>query len=122
MPINKRYPIAEVIAAARDFAATGRPLTFEYVVMHGENDTEEAARSLAKLLAGIDCKVNCIPVNPNPGAVGRTPPYEHVLKFVQTLHDRGITATARRSRGQDIGGACGQLCTTVRREKEGLPA
>ncbi len=112
MPVNTTYPIAQVVAAGRRFTEqTKRGLTFEYVVMHGENDTPEALRMLSRLLQGVPCKVNCIPVNPTSTGVGERPPYDEVLRFVQALHDRGITATARRSRGDDIDGACGQLCT-----------
>jgi len=110
MPINRRYPIAEVVAAgARFVAATGRGLTFEYVVVHGENDTPEAVTSLVRLLAGVPCKVNCIALNPTSAGRGSAPDYDDVLAFTAELHRRGITATARRSRGLDIDGACGQL-------------
>ena len=113
MPINRTYPVAEVVAAGKRFAeSTDRTLTFEYVVVHGENDTPEAQDGLARLLKGVSCKVNCIPLNPiGSGGTAVAPPYEDVLVFVQGLHDRGITATARKSRGRDIDGACGQLCS-----------
>lgn len=110
MPINRRYPIAEVVAAGKRFAtATGRGLTFEYVVVHGENDTPQAMSALVRLLAGVPCKVNCIPLNPTSTGTGSAPDYDGVLAFTAELHRRGITATARRSRGLDIDGACGQL-------------
>jgi 23S rRNA (adenine2503-C2)-methyltransferase len=112
MPINDTYPIDETVAAGRRFVeATGRNLTFEYVVMEGENDTPAALHALSRLLRGVPCKVNCIPVNPTSTGIGKRPQYDHVLRFIQALHDRGITATARRSRGLDIDGACGQLCS-----------
>lgn len=112
MPINRTYPIAEIVAAGRRYAnATGRTLTFEYVVIEGETDTPAAVDALGRLLRGVPCKVNCIPLNPTSTGQGTAPPYERVLQFVQALHQRGITATARRSRGRDIDGACGQLCT-----------
>ncbi len=116
MPINRTYPIAEIVAAGRRFVnATGRTLTFEYVVIEDETDTLAAVDALSRLLRGIPCKVNCIPLNPTSTGTGSTPSYERVLQFVQALHRRGITATARRSRGRDIDGACGQLCTRVLR-------
>ncbi|MBD3239255.1 MAG: 23S rRNA (adenine(2503)-C(2))-methyltransferase RlmN [Chitinivibrionales bacterium] len=116
MPVNRTYPIAEVVAAGRRFvSATGRTLTFEYVVVEGENDTPGAVDALSRLLRGIPCKVNCIPLNPTSTGEGKSPPYERILQFVQALHERGITATARRSRGRDIDGACGQLSTGAKR-------
>lgn len=115
MPINRRYPIAEVVSAARRYAdVTGCGLTFEYVVVRGETDTPAAVKALARILNGVPCKVNCIPLNPTSTGTGTAPDYEDVLKFVQTLHDHGITATARRSRGLDIDGACGQLSSASR--------
>jgi 23S rRNA (adenine2503-C2)-methyltransferase len=110
MPINRKYPIEDLIAAAKSFVKdTGRQLTFEYVVIPGENDTPQALKALAKMLSGIPCKVNCIPLNTNPQHIGSTPPIEAVQKFADVLYQKGITATVRKSRGQDIDGACGQL-------------
>jgi 23S rRNA (adenine2503-C2)-methyltransferase len=112
MPINKKYPIQDLIAAAKSFVQdTGRQLTFEYVVIPGENDTAQAVKALVKLLGGISCKVNCIPINTNPQKIGTTPPIDAVQKFADALYQKGITATVRRSRGQDIDGACGQLAS-----------
>ncbi len=115
MPINRRYPIAEVVAAGKRYAEkSGMGLTFEYVVVAGETDTPEAIGGLIRLLHGVPCKVNCIPLNPTSVGSGSAPEYEGVLKCVRQLHEHGVTATARRSRGRDIDGACGQL--TSRRQ------
>lgn len=110
MPVNRTYPIEALVAAAREFAAGGeRELTFEYVVIPGENDTAAAVKALTSLLHGISCKVNCIPINANPAHIGSTPSFEAVQAFADALFARGILATVRRSRGDDIDGACGQL-------------
>jgi 23S rRNA (adenine2503-C2)-methyltransferase len=102
MPVNKTYPIREVVRAARNFRG---PLTFEYVVIPGVNDGDDAVKGLARLLAGIRCKVNCIPLN----VTGRSVPLERVRSFADSLFKNGLMATVRRSRGADIGGACGML-------------
>jgi 23S rRNA (adenine2503-C2)-methyltransferase len=110
MPVNRKYPIQTVVAAAKRFVdKTGNSLTFEYVVNHGANDTPEAIKALTKLLSGISCKLNCIPLNANPQNVGTTPEFRSVQVFADALFKKGIVATVRRSRGDDICGACGQL-------------
>jgi 23S rRNA (adenine2503-C2)-methyltransferase len=109
MPINNKYPIETLVSVAEEyFEKTGRPVTFEYVLMEDENDTPEAVKDLAALLSGIVCKLNVIPVNPSRyGDV--SPSDDKVRWFAQCLYDLGITATIRKSRGKDIKGACGQL-------------
>lgn len=115
MPINKRYPLEQLVAAAHRFVkARAMAVTFEYVVVQGENDTQEALGALTRLLHGLECKINCIPLNPTSTDYGSSPSFEHVQTFAQALYQRGITATVRRSRGQDISGACGQLFTKSR--------
>jgi 23S rRNA (adenine2503-C2)-methyltransferase len=111
MPINKKYPIESLVAAAkRYFEKTGRRVTFEYVVVAGETDTPEAARALKKYLGGITCKINLIPVNPVSGAPDAAVPDAAGLeRFSDLLHRLGLSATIRSSRGRDIHGACGQL-------------
>jgi len=110
MPINRKYPIERVVEAARNFAAgTRRALTFEYVVMEGENDGRTAVEAICGLLRGLRCKVNCIPLNKGPYARGRISSPAAVRAFADALSRRGIVATVRKSRGGDIGGACGQL-------------
>ncbi len=110
MPINRKYPIEQLIAVAkRYFEATGRRVTFEYVIIAGETDTKEALSTLSKMLSGFPCKVNCIPINPSSSSHLRIPDEQAVERFTDELHRRGIAATVRRSKGRDISGACGQL-------------
>jgi len=110
MPINKRWPIAALLEACREYPLPNRRrLTFEYVMLDGVNDSPEDARRLAKLLRGIRCKVNLIPFNATPDLPDRPSPRERVEAFQKTLHDAGLTATVRESRGRDISAACGML-------------
>jgi 23S rRNA (adenine2503-C2)-methyltransferase len=114
MPINKKYPIASLVdAAKRYYGRTGRRVTFEYVLIEGKTDTAEAAEALFGLLGGFPCKVNLIPVNPvDPGM--SAPGDGAVQRFADALCDRGLAATVRRSRGRDVFGACGQLTASLK--------
>lgn len=110
MPINKKYPLGDLLAACRDYPL--RPweqLTVEYVLLGGVNDTREDARRLVRLLAGLRAKVNLIPWNAVAGLAFHPPAEECVAAFRQALTERGLLAFIRRSRGQDVAGACGQL-------------
>ncbi|MBD3393419.1 MAG: 23S rRNA (adenine(2503)-C(2))-methyltransferase RlmN [Chitinivibrionales bacterium] len=111
MPINGTYPIAELIGAGEEYTrSTGADLTFEYVVVHGDNDTPEAVRALVRLLARVPCKLNLIPINPGTDTPSpATPSAEDLRAFADALYKKGVTVTRRTSRGQDIFGACGQL-------------
>ena len=111
MPINRKYPIAQLVDAARRyFEKTGRRVTFEYVLVEGENDTREAADALERLLKNLPCKINLIPINPGGGEREFKAPSEAAVNaFCEELFRRGMTATLRKSRGRDISGACGQL-------------
>lgn len=110
MPINRSYPIEQLIAIAKKYYdATGRRVTFEYVIIDGETNTKEAVDTLVKLLSGFPCKVNCIPVNPSGTSPVNIPDERSVEFFADQLNKRGITATIRKSKGRDISGACGQL-------------
>ena len=110
MPINRRWPIAELLAACRAFPTrNGRRITFEYVLLAGVNDDLEDARRLARLVRGIPAKVNLLPYNENPGLGFRAPPAERVSAFQEELAARNLTVVVRRSRGTDISAACGQL-------------
>lgn len=110
MPINRSYPIEQLIAIAKKYYdATGRRVTFEYVIIDGETNTKEAVDTLVKLLSGFSCKVNCIPVNPSGTSPVKIPDERSVEFFADQLNKRGITATIRKSKGRDISGACGQL-------------
>lgn len=111
MPVNRNYPLGPLLEAARRFTKAGMgELTFEYVVRRGENDDAKAIASLTRLLHGIDCRINCIPLNDTSRGEGRSPEFEAVQQFARDLHARGLSTTVRRSRGSDISGACGQLC------------
>jgi len=110
MPINRRWPLADLLAACRAFPTrNGRRITFEYVLLGGVNDTPEDARRLAGLLRGIPAKVNLIPYNANPGLPFEAPPAERVVEFQETLAARHLTVVVRKNRGRDISAACGQL-------------
>jgi len=110
MPINRTYPIEQLTEAARRYyGKTGRRVTFEYILIEGETDTREAAEALQRLLGGFPCKINLIPVNAGGNRQFYAPNGQKVDDFAEELHKRGLSATIRRSRGQDISGACGQL-------------
>ncbi|HEX9307369.1 MAG TPA: 23S rRNA (adenine(2503)-C(2))-methyltransferase RlmN [Anaeromyxobacter sp.] len=110
MPINRRWPLADLLAACREFPVrNGRRITFEYVLLGGVNDSLEDARRLAQLLRGIPAKVNLIPYNANPGLPYVAPPAARVVEFQEVLAARHLTAVVRKNRGRDISAACGQL-------------
>ena len=114
MPVNRAYPIEELLSACRDYIKnTGRRITFEYVVINDVNSSEADARKLAELLKGINCHVNLIPVN-NVKERSYTSSMKTVNRFREMLVQRGINATVRRTLGADINAACGQL----RRERQ----
>lgn len=116
VPLNRRHPIAPLLAACKSFLAVDerRRLTVEYALLEGVNDSPAHARRLASVLAGLPCKVNLLPFNPFPGAPYRRPDPATVDAFRSTLLARGYVATVRRTRGEDIAGACGQLVGEVR--------
>jgi 23S rRNA (adenine2503-C2)-methyltransferase len=110
MPVNRRYPLAELLAACRAFPMKqGRRITFEYVLLGGVNDSDEDAARLARLLRDIPAKVNLIPYNANPGLGFAAPAPDRVEAFRDLLVQRHVTAVVRKNRGQDIAAACGQL-------------
>ena len=113
VPLNKKYPIAELLAACRDYpgSSQARRITFEYVMLKGVNDSPAEARQLIKLLAGIPAKVNLIPFNPWPGAPYECSTPEAIAAFSDVLTKAGFIAPVRTPRGQDIMAACGQLRT-----------
>ncbi len=116
MPINRRWPIAELLKACREYPLPNRRrLTFEYVMLDGVNDSREDAKRLVTLLRGVRCKINLIPFNTAPDLPDRPSPRERVEVFQRILHDAGLTATIRESRGWDISAACGML--RVEKEK-----
>jgi 23S rRNA (adenine2503-C2)-methyltransferase len=110
MPINRKYPLREIMRACRDYPLRPRELlTFEYVLLDGFNDADADALRVGELLRGLRAKVNLIPYNPGAELPYRPSPLERVLAFQQLLTERKIPAYIRISRGQDIGAACGQL-------------
>jgi 23S rRNA (adenine2503-C2)-methyltransferase len=111
VPINRRHPIAELLAACWHYLErqNGRSVTFEYTMLDGVNDKPEHARELAKLLRGHGAKVNLIPFNTFPGTKYRRSPAETIRRFRDLLVQGGVMATVRRTRGDDIDAACGQL-------------
>ncbi|HEX8782269.1 MAG TPA: 23S rRNA (adenine(2503)-C(2))-methyltransferase RlmN, partial [Steroidobacteraceae bacterium] len=115
VPINRKHPIAELLAACWHYLdeQNGRSVTFEYVMLDGVNDSPAQARALARLLKGHPAKVNLIPFNPFPGTRYRRSPAPVVQRFRDELLQRGVLATTRRTRGDDIDAACGQLAGRV---------
>jgi 23S rRNA (adenine2503-C2)-methyltransferase len=114
MPINRKWNLENLIAAARDFPLRNREkLTFEYVLLDGVNDSETNARELDELIRGVRAKVNLIALNPGPGIGFGTPAENRVSQFQKILIAAGVPAFIRRPRGRDIYAACGQLKRTV---------
>ena len=114
MPLNKKWNLEALLAAAKDFPLRTREwVTFEYVLLGGVNDKPENAQEVADLLSGLCCKVNLIALNPGPGIDFTTPSEASVVTFQNTLREAGIPAYVRRPRGRDIYAACGQLKRTV---------
>ena len=110
MPLNRKYPLSELLEACRAFPLGSRErLTFEYVLLDGINDTDSDARRVAALLKGMRAKVNLIPYNPGADLAYRPSPLRRVLAFQKILQERHVPAFIRISRGQDIMAACGQL-------------
>jgi 23S rRNA (adenine2503-C2)-methyltransferase len=114
MPINKKWNLAMLMQAAREFPLRNRErITFEYVLLNGVNDDPDHAREVIELVRGIRCKVNLIALNPGPGIAFSTPEEQKVKAFQALLAQAGIPSFIRRPRGRDIYAACGQLKRTV---------
>ncbi len=110
MPINRRHPLKELLAALRSYPLRkGRRITMEYVLIKGVNDSRDDAYRLVRLLKGIPCKINLIPFNPFPGCGFERPGHERVETFWRILSDNHYSVVTRASRGMDIEAACGQL-------------
>jgi len=111
MPINKKYPLAELLAACREYPGVhnARRITFEYVMLKGVNDAEDDARRLVALIAEIPAKVNLIPFNPWPGAPFERSADSVIERFAAIVRDAGYPSPVRTPRGEDILAACGQL-------------
>jgi 23S rRNA (adenine2503-C2)-methyltransferase len=117
VPLNRKYPIAELLAACRRYpgASNARRITFEYVMLKGVNDSETDARELVRLIAGMPAKVNLIPFNPWPGTKFERSSRSAIERFSRIVNDAGYASPVRRPRGQDILAACGQLRTDGKR-------
>ena len=116
VPINRKYPIRELIAACKRYVGRDnrRKVTFEYVMLDGVNDTPAHARALVRLLSHVPSKVNLIPFNPFPNAGYRCSTPEAIERFGDIVREAGLIATRRKTRGDDIDAACGQLVGAVR--------
>ncbi|MCS7100283.1 MAG: 23S rRNA (adenine(2503)-C(2))-methyltransferase RlmN [Burkholderiaceae bacterium] len=115
VPLNRKHPLRELMAACRRYlrAAPRDFITFEYVMLDGINDRDEHARALIALVADVPCKFNLIPFNPFPGSAWRRSSPQRIRAFAQILTEAGIVTTTRRTRGDDIDAACGQLAGAV---------
>ena len=115
VPINRKHPIEELLTACWHYLdeQNGRSITFEYVMLDGVNDKPEHARQLARLLRGRPAKLNLIPFNIFPGTTYRRSPAAAIVRFRDLLNENGVIATIRRTRGDDIDAACGQLAGKV---------
>ncbi len=110
VPLNRRWPVAEVVAAARAYGEeTGRRVSYEYVMIDGINDTPADADAVVRLLRGSGAHVNCIPMNPVAHTPWRASSPDRIAAFAARLAAGGIGVTVRRNRGQEVGAACGQL-------------
>jgi len=121
MPINRKHPIAELIASSKRYAeAVRQTVMIEYILLHGLNDSSDDADRLLALAQGWDCKVNLIPYNPFDETPYRRPTPDAVKAFQHSLVSRGVTATVRYSGGDDILAACGQLKSLNAQRKRGF--
>jgi 23S rRNA (adenine2503-C2)-methyltransferase len=111
VPLNRKYPIKELLAACRDYPglSNARRITFEYVMLKGVNDSLADAKALVKLLKGIPAKINLIPFNPWPGSAYECSDWEQIEKFSEIIFNAGYASPVRTPRGRDILAACGQL-------------
>ncbi len=120
LPINKKYPIKELMAACRDYVRkTNRRITFEWALIYDVNDSPETAHRLGQLLQGLLCHVNVIPLNPTQGFAGQATTRERAQAFRDELEKLGIPCTIRMRRGIDIQAGCGQLATANQGKKRG---
>jgi 23S rRNA (adenine2503-C2)-methyltransferase len=111
VPINRKYPLKDLLDACRAYPglSNARRITFEYVMLKEVNDTNEEARRLVKLLAGIPAKINLIPFNPWPGAPYECSDWDRIEAFAEIVNRAGYASPIRTPRGRDINAACGQL-------------
>lgn len=122
MPVNRRWPLAPLLDACREYAVkTGRIITFEYTMVAGLNDRPEQARQLVSLLRQIPCRVNLIPLSPIREFAGQAPPEEDIQRFRTIIRRGGINVTVRQSRGGGVDAACGQLRRQASANGKGTP-
>jgi 23S rRNA (adenine2503-C2)-methyltransferase len=123
MPINKKYPLKELMQACHDYpgASNARRITFEYIMLKGINDSAADARALLRLVKGLPAKFNLIPFNPWPGSDFETSDMKTVKAFSDILQDAGYSAPIRMPRGRDILAACGQLRSESLRQRRAPP-
>lgn len=114
MPVNRRFPLADLRAAIERWLPSGRRVFFEYVLFDGVNDADADADLLEAFVRGLRCRVNVIPCNPGPNPGLRPPSAERLMAFVARLSALGVTTLVRRPRGQEAGSACGQLAGALR--------
>ncbi|WDP92683.1 MAG: 23S rRNA (adenine(2503)-C(2))-methyltransferase RlmN [Desulfobacter sp.] len=115
MPVNNKYPMEQLLDACRQYKMKSRDkITFEYILMAGVNDSDAHAKKLVKVLAPIRAKVNLIPFNEHGGAPFKRPSRDRINRFLKILLDRNMTAIVRKSKGDDISAACGQLKAKTR--------
>src|SRR3981189_672998 len=128
VPLNRKYPIAELLQACRDYpgASNSRTITFEYVMLKGVNDSLDDAKLLVKMLKGIPAKINLIPFNPWPGTRYECSDWDQIEKFSEYIFNAGYSSPVRTPRGRDILAACGQLKSETEklsvRERQALRA
>jgi 23S rRNA (adenine2503-C2)-methyltransferase len=124
VPINKKWPIAELLEACRQYPrlSNSERITFEYVMLKGVNDSDADARRLVKLIAGIPAKINLIPFNPWPGAPYERSTWERIEAFAEIVNRAGYASPVRTPRGQDILAACGQQKSATERARKSRAA
>jgi 23S rRNA (adenine2503-C2)-methyltransferase len=120
VPINKKYPLKELLDACRAYPglSNARRITFEYVMLKGVNDSLDDARELVRLLKGIPAKINLIPFNPWPGSAFECSDWVEIEKFAELVNRAGYASPIRTPRGRDILAACGQLKSASERMKK----
>jgi 23S rRNA (adenine2503-C2)-methyltransferase len=120
MPVNRKYPLRDLMAACKDFPLPGRRMiTFEYVMLGGVNDSLDDAKRLVRLISNVPAKVNLIPFNEHEGCSFKRPDQETIDRFHRFLLDKHVTVITRASRGADISAACGQLKGKLERRVPG---
>ena len=120
VPINKKYPLKDLLDACRNYPglSNARRITFEYVMLKGVNDSLADAKELVRLLKGIPAKINLIPFNPWPGSSYECSDWEQIEKFADFINANGYASPIRKTRGDDILAACGQLKSESERLKK----